>query len=83
MKEGKRDLIVLNIIAYVFIGIIALAAVIPFIILISSSLQSEAAVVVIDDFNYFMSFEEFSKAGVKGYNNINSRELIQTFIKGF
>ena len=25
-------------------------------------------VVVIDDFNYFMSFEEFSKAGIKGYD---------------
>lgn len=27
-----------------------------------------APVVVIDDFNYFMSFEEFSKAGIKGYD---------------
>lgn len=29
--------------------------------------QSEADVVVIDDFNYFMSFEEFNQASVKGY----------------
>lgn len=29
--------------------------------------QSKADVVVIDDFNYFMSFEEFSQATVKGY----------------
>jgi predicted ATPase len=29
--------------------------------------QAEAEVVVIDDFNYFMSFEEFSKASFKGY----------------
>ena len=29
--------------------------------------QSEAEVVVIDDFNYLMSFEEFSKANIKGY----------------
>lgn len=29
--------------------------------------QSKADVVVIDDFNYFMSFEEFSQASVKGY----------------
>ena len=29
--------------------------------------QAEAPVVVIDDFNYFMSFEEFSMASVKGY----------------
>lgn len=30
--------------------------------------QAVAPVVVIDDFNYFMSFEEFSKAGIKGYD---------------
>ena len=30
--------------------------------------QSEAPIIVIDDFNYFMSFEEFSKAGIKGYD---------------
>jgi hypothetical protein len=29
--------------------------------------NSEAEIVVIDDFNYFMSFEEFSKANIKGY----------------
>lgn len=29
--------------------------------------QSEAPIIVIDDFNYFMSFEEFSQASVKGY----------------
>lgn len=29
--------------------------------------QSKADVMVIDDFNYFMSFEEFSQASVKGY----------------
>jgi len=30
--------------------------------------QAKSPVVVIDDFNYFMSFEEFSKTGVKGYD---------------
>ena len=29
--------------------------------------QAEAPVVVIDDFNYFMTREEFSKANIKGY----------------
>lgn len=29
--------------------------------------QATAPVVVIDDFNYFMSFEEFNKAAIKGY----------------
>lgn len=29
--------------------------------------QSTSPVVVIDDFNYFMSFEEFNKASIKGY----------------
>lgn len=29
---------------------------------------SKAPIVVIDDFNYFMSFEEFSKSGIKGYD---------------
>lgn len=45
---------------------------------------SKAPIVVIDDFNYFMSFEEFSKAGIKGYdkftemavNVVNIIELI-------
>lgn len=35
--------------------------------LIAAIKQSEAPVMVIDDFNYFMSFEEFSQASVKGY----------------
>lgn len=35
--------------------------------LIGAINQSKAPVVVIDDFNYFMSFEEFSQASVKGY----------------
>lgn len=30
--------------------------------------QGKAPVIVIDDFNYFMSFEEFSKTGIKGYD---------------
>lgn len=30
--------------------------------------DSKAEVMVIDDFNYFMSFEEFAKAGIKGYD---------------
>lgn len=30
--------------------------------------QSKAEVMVIDDFNYFMTFEEFSKAGIRGYD---------------
>lgn len=29
--------------------------------------QAKAPIVVIDDFNYLMSFEEFSKSGIKGY----------------
>jgi hypothetical protein len=45
---------------------------------------SKAPIVVIDDFNYFMSFEEFSKANIKGYdkftemavNVVNIIELI-------
>jgi hypothetical protein len=35
--------------------------------LIAAVKQAEVPVVVIDDFNYFMSFEEFSQASVKGY----------------
>jgi hypothetical protein len=35
--------------------------------LMAAIAQSKADVVVIDDFNYFMSFEEFSQASVKGY----------------
>ncbi len=30
--------------------------------------DSKAPIMVIDDFNYFMSFEEFSKASIKGYD---------------
>lgn len=37
-------------------------------VLSSAIEQSSAPIVVIDDFNYFMSFEEFSKAGIKGYD---------------
>lgn len=36
--------------------------------LLTAIRDSKAPVVVIDDFNYFMSFEEFSKAGIKGYD---------------
>lgn len=35
--------------------------------LMAAIAQSEAPIVVIDDFNLFMSFEEFSKASIKGY----------------
>lgn len=35
--------------------------------LIAAIKQADVPVVVIDDFNYFMSFEEFSQASVKGY----------------
>ena len=35
--------------------------------LIAAIKQTDVPVVVIDDFNYFMSFEEFSKASIKGY----------------
>ncbi len=46
--------------------------------------QSKAPIVVIDDFNFWMSFEEFSKASIKGYekftemavNVVNTIELI-------
>ncbi len=30
--------------------------------------NSEAPIMVIDDFNYFMTYEEFSKAAIKGYD---------------
>lgn len=40
--------------------------------LIAAVKQSEAPVVVIDDFNYFMSFEEFSQAAVKGYEKFTN-----------
>lgn len=40
--------------------------------LIAAIKQAEAPVVVIDDFNYFMSFEEFSQAAVKGYEKFTT-----------
>lgn len=48
--------------------------------------QAKADIMVIDDFNYFMSFEEFSQASVKGYekftqmavNVVDIIELITT-----
>lgn len=40
--------------------------------LIAAIKQAEAPVVVIDDFNYFMSFEEFSQAQVKGYEKFTT-----------
>lgn len=40
--------------------------------LIAAIKQSTAPVVVIDDFNYFMSFEEFSQASVKGYEKFTT-----------
>jgi len=40
--------------------------------LIAAIKQAEAPVVVIDDFNYFMSFEEFSQASVKGYEKFTT-----------
>lgn len=43
MKKDT-DKIVLNAIAYIFIGVMALLAVIPFIVLISSSLQAEKSI---------------------------------------
>lgn len=46
-------------------------------------LQTDVPVVVIDDFNYFMSFEEFSQASVKGYEKftqmaVNVVDIIET-----
>lgn len=35
---------------------------------IINSDPKKSPVVVIDDFNYFMTYEEFSKAGIKGYD---------------
>lgn len=35
---------------------------------IMQSDPKKAPVVVIDDFNYFMTYEEFNKAGIKGYD---------------
>lgn len=48
--------------------------------------QSKAEVMVIDDFNYFMSFEEFSQASVKGYEKftqmaVNVVDVIELITK--
>lgn len=48
--------------------------------------QSKADIVVIDDFNYFMSFEEFSQASVKGYEKftqmaVNVVDVIELITK--
>lgn len=40
--------------------------------LIAAIKQADTPVVVIDDFNYFMSFEEFSQAAVKGYEKFTT-----------
>lgn len=40
--------------------------------LIAAIKQTDVPVVVIDDFNYFMSFEEFSQAAVKGYEKFTT-----------
>lgn len=54
--------------------------------LIAAISQSKAPVVVIDDFNYWMSFEEFSQASVKGYEKftqmaVNVVNVIDTISK--
>jgi hypothetical protein len=54
--------------------------------LLQAIAQSIAPIVVIDDFNYFMSFEEFSKAGIKGYDKftemaVNVVNVIDTITK--
>lgn len=54
--------------------------------LIAAINQSKAQVMVIDDFNYFMSFEEFSQASVKGYEKftqmaVNVVNVINTITK--
>jgi len=51
--------------------------------LIAAIKQTDVPVVVIDDFNYFMSFEEFSQASVKGYEKftqmaVNVVDVIET-----
>lgn len=51
--------------------------------LIAAIKQTDVPVVVIDDFNYFMSFEEFSMASVKGYEKftqmaVNVVDVIET-----
>ncbi len=54
--------------------------------LIAAIKQSKAPVMVIDDFNYWMSFEEFSQASVKGYEKftqmaVNVVNVIDTITK--
>lgn len=54
--------------------------------LIAAIKQSQAPVMVIDDFNYWMSFEEFSQANVKGYEKftqmaVNVVNVIDTISK--
>lgn len=54
--------------------------------LIAAIKQTDVPVVVIDDFNYFMSFEEFSQASVKGYEKftqmaVNVVNVIDTISK--
>lgn len=51
--------------------------------LIAAIKQTDVPVVVIDDFNYFMSFEEFSKTSIKGYEKftemaVNVVNVIET-----
>lgn len=36
--------------------------------LLAAIAQSKAPIVIIDDFNYFMAYEEFAKAHIKGYD---------------
>lgn len=54
--------------------------------LLAAIKQSQAPVMVIDDFNYWMSFEEFSQASVKGYEKftqmaVNVVNVIDTITK--
>ncbi len=54
--------------------------------LIAAIKQTDAPIVVIDDFNYFMSYEEFSMASVKGYEKftqmaVNVVDVIETITK--
>ena len=51
--------------------------------LIAAIKQADVPVVVVDDFNYFMSFEEFSQASIKGYEKftqmaVNVVNVIET-----
>lgn len=48
--------------------------------------QAKAPIVVIDDFNYFMSYEEFSQASIKGYEKftqmaVNVVDVIELITK--